>query len=281
MLTTAPLNIESLVATELPPLSSSAIRIATLAQDMNVSTRRLAATIAYDPAITARVLRAANSPLYAQEQSITALPTAVSALGSTAIHTLVMGYAASEAFSGNRHQTNIERDLWEHSVAVAVAARELISVCNMRGGDEAFLCGLLHDIGKMLLMRHDAESYEEVNRMCVTEGELLEGESNAYGYTHAQIGALVARRWNLPEEISYVIYYHHQPSQANQSMFMARVVDTADCLANRAGVGLRDESGCDLSSVESIIALNLSQEQLETVWQRTEANLDQVMHLFN
>ncbi len=204
---------------------------------------------------------------------------AVNALGNQAIHMLVVVYAASDSFSGKDRRSPTDRALWEHSVAVALAAREISSTLGMRGGEEAFLCGLLHDIGKLLLLRHDAQLYAQVAE-CDDEQEMLQREQTIYGYTHAQIGALVAKRWNLPEEVSHAIYYHHQPSSAGQAMLTASTVDVADAVSNRAGIGLRRTSEGNLSETESVIALRLSEEQLQEVWKKVEASMQEMMPLF-
>jgi putative nucleotidyltransferase with HDIG domain len=264
---------------ELPPLPSAAMRVATLAQDMNASAKQIVNVISLDPLLATRVLRAANSPLYALERRVTALPMAVSALGNQAIGFLVMVYAASDAFKNSKQQSNIERALWEHSVTVGIAAREISHVLGMRGADESFLCGLLHDIGKLLLFRSDAETYAQTFD-CRDEGELLQREQELYGYTHTQIGALAARRWELPDEIAYAIYYHHQPSDAGQSSLTARIVDVADSLANKAGIGQRHEPERDLMQTESVIALHLTEEQLETIWINTVEKSQEMSQFF-
>ena len=280
MLATAKVSIDSLVETELPPMPGSALRVAALAQDVNSSTRAVADAIGLDPVLAARILRAANSPLYALERRITSLPMAVNALGNHNIHMLVVVYGASEAFDKKRQRSPVERSLWEHSVAVGLAAREISMALGMRGGEESFICGLLHDIGKLLMLRHDPELYGQM-RTEVDEQGLLDQEQESYGFTHAQVGALVARRWSIPEEIAYAVYHHHQPSEAGQSMFMARIIDTADALANVAGVGVRGEAARDLSAAESVIALRLAEEQLTAVWERTQARLGQMLPLFD
>ena len=272
MITTARIDIDSLVETRLPMFSTSAMRVATLAQDINASTRAIADTIGYDPALAASVLRAANSPLYNAERDVTALPVAVSTLGNDAIYHLMMLHASAVAFGTRRTKT--EMILWEHSLAVGVTAREVSRALGMRGVEESFLCGLLHDIGKLLLLNHDAEGYEAVQR-CDSESQLLDREQAAYGYTHAQVGALVARRWNLPEQVSHVIYYHHQPSDGASAMLTARVVDVADSLVNCAGIGMRDESGRDLSHDESVIAFDLTAEQLDDLWQKSARKFEE------
>ena len=280
MLATAKIEINALVETELPPLPGSTLRVASLAQDPNSSTRAIASAIGSDPVLAARILRAANSPLYAMEQRVTALPTAVNALGCNTIHLLVVTYAAADTFKRKGRQLAIERRLWEHSVAVGLAARETTLALGMRSSEEAFLCGLLHDIGKLLLIRHNAELFAQVGED-LDEQEMLRREQEIYGYTHAQIGSFVARRWGLPEEIGYAINYHHYPSEADQFMFLARVVDVADALANVAGIGVRDESERDLSLAESVIALSLTEEQLKAIWERTMAHLSEISSVLN
>jgi len=179
MIASAQIDLESLIEVELPPLPRVAMRVAALTQDLDASTRRIADAIGCDPALAARVLRAANSPLFCFQRNITALPMAVSALGNETIYSLVFMSAAAEAFTKGA-RTSFEKDLWEHSVAVGFAAREIMLMLRLRGLEEGFLCGLLHDIGKLLLLRHDPSSYKELLKVG-HENELLSGELSIYG----------------------------------------------------------------------------------------------------
>jgi putative nucleotidyltransferase with HDIG domain len=273
------LDIEQLVGAELPPLPSAAMRVAALTQDLDSTSRSISEAIGADPALATRVLRAANSPLYAMERHVTALPAAVCLLGNNAIHLLVVISSAGDAFRRNGRQGPFEHALWEHSVAVGLAARETSRMLGMRGGEEAFLCGLLHDIGKLLLLRHEPEMYRQVLQ-CGAEEETLELEQELFGYTHAQVGALVARRWGLPDEISYAIFNHHQPGEAGSSVFMARVIDVADYLANAHGLGLRAEPAEGVAASESALALRLTGQQLRLIAERMQADLRLVMDTF-
>lgn len=276
---TTPIDIEAFINTDVPPLAGPALRVAALAQDTNASQRAVADAIGSDPILAARMLRAANSPLYAPERRITALQAAVGTLGNQVIYALVIVYAASDTFKQSNMRLPVERVLWEHSVAVALTSREISVALGMRGGEESFLCGLLHDIGKLFLLRHNPKLYAQVE-IIDDEQEMLMREQEIYGYTHAQVGALVAKRWNLPEEVSHAIYYHHQPSAAEQAMLMARIVDVADALVNKAGIGLRRTTESDLSETESVIALRLSDEQLQEVWRKAEISMHEMMDVF-
>jgi putative nucleotidyltransferase with HDIG domain len=280
MIATAPVDLESLVEVELPPLPGSAMRVASLTQDFNSSAREIADAIGLDPILAARILRAANSPLYSFERRVTALPMAVSAMGNKNIHLLVVTSATADAFQSKGKRSASELGLWEHSVAVGLAAREIMFMLKLRGVEEGFLCGLLHDIGKLLLLRHEKEAYQQLIKE-TQETDLLAAERALFGYTHSQVGALVTKRWNLPEAISHSIYHHHDPSQAAQSVLMARVVDVADTLANRAGLGLQPGPAGELAEMESVIALRLSEDQLKEIWEKILPSLSETFSLFS
>jgi len=280
MIVTELVDIEALVELELPPLPAVAMRVATLTQDFNSSARAIADAIGCDPALGARVLRAANSPLYYLERDVTTLTMAVNALGNENIHQLVVASAVVDAFQRRGLSSAIEASLWEHSIAVGLAAREIMSLLGLRGTEQGFICGLLHDIGKLLLLRHDAEKYRRLF-IDPSESDFLASERATFGFTHAQVGALAARRWQLPDTISQAIYHHHQPSQADAAMLVARVVDVADALANQAGLGVRGAIETELVELESVIALRLSADQLNAVWDKTQSGVAETLALFS
>lgn len=279
MFVTEKIDIDSLINTQLPVLPATAMRVATLVQDMNASTRAVADAIGNDPALAARILRIANSPIYSFERRITAIPAAVTAIGNQAIHMQVMMSATADAFDTEIQKSKVGRTIWEHSLAVGFAAKEVCFELGMRGAEEGFLCGLLHDIGKLILLRYNFELYKQIAEESI-ERDMLTQEKAYFGYTHDQIGALAARRWGLPEEISHVIFNHHQPSEASQYMLMARVVDVADLIANSKGFGLRCDFQRELLSAESVIALNLSEDQLEKIWEKTVKTLSEVTQMY-
>jgi putative nucleotidyltransferase with HDIG domain len=279
MTVVADINLNSIIKTELPPLPEFAMRVATLTRDFNASTRSIADAIGCDPILSARVLRAANSSLYCLERRVTALPMAVNALGNETIHSLVIASAASGVFNRKGRPGAVEKSLWQHSLAVGLAGRELMIILGLRGSEEAFLCGLFHDVGKLLLMRHNMQGYLQVISDTEEKG-LLAGEQAVFGYTHTHVGAIVARGWDLPEEICYAVLYHHHPGEAEQNTLLARIVDVADALANKGGVGLRPKDG-DLVVSESVIALRLSEEQLQEVWDKTSTRLAEITSVFN
>lgn len=278
--TKASIDIDALVEMELPPLPGSALRVALLSMDMSVSTTAVAEAIGCDPILATRILRAANSPLYAVERSFTSLLSAVNALGNIAINQLVIIYAVSDAFHQNAKHARFERPLWRHSVAVGVAAREISGALGLRCGEEAFLCGLLHDIGKLLLLRHNADIYAQVDE-AGDEQARESREEEIYGFTHAEVGALVANRWGLADEIGRAIFDHHLPTKDDGMPLMTLIIDAADQMTNVSGMGLRDEPTQELATPRSFDALGLSADRITEIWERAQVRMDEMMHVLS
>jgi putative nucleotidyltransferase with HDIG domain len=275
------IDFQSLIKDALPQLPSSALRVTKITQDLNAPAHALVDAIGCDPVLTARILRAANSSLYALERRVTSIPVALNALGTRAIHQLVLTYAAADAFNRNGKQTFAERSLWRHSVAVAAAAKEIcLSLRRRNESETAFLCGLLHDVGKLLLIRYDPE-YQTILDAVSDEHEMLTHEQEVYGHTHSQIGALVAHHWGLGDEITDVLFHHHHPRQSKRFSILACIVNVADHMANLALMSVRPVEQYELMTVESTVALGLSEAQLKDIWEKTEIALDEMMQLLS
>lgn len=272
-------DIESLLITKLPPSPGTMMRITTLLRDYNASMRDITQAISYEPVLVVRILRLANSPVYALERNVTSIQMAITAVGAKAVHDIVMIGLASTTFSKEIKNSQIAKKIWEHSLAVAMTARELSKVLGMRGTEEAFTCGLLHDIGKLILLSNDIEGYTSLLGY-TEESEMLKGEVELYGYNHTEVGSLIARRWNLPEEVYYSILHHHNPSQSDQGNLVTHLVDIADIMTNIKGYGLRAEEESKLEFSESVMKLGFTPAHLENAWKNAESNISEVIKTF-
>lgn len=274
------INIETLVETKLPPSPGSLMRISNLLRDYNASTRKITEAINYEPILVARILRLANSPIYSLERNVTSVQTAIDTVGTKAIYDIVLMGLASATFSKEIRNSPIAQKIWEHSLAVAMIAREVSQTLGMRGTEEAFTCGLLHDLGKIILLSNDLEGYTAIAVDC-GESELLNNETQLFGFNHAEVGSLVARRWGLPDEVCYTILHHHNPSQSDQAMLVAHIVDVSDMMANINGYGVRLEDASKLEFSESVMKLGLSEEHIANIWHRVDENISEVVRTFS
>ena len=280
MVTTDQSNLETLLKADmLPQLPGSALRVMKLAQDLESPSHTLVEAIGSDPILTARILRAVNSPMYALARHVTSLPTAVNTLGARAIQDLVMSYATADTFNRASGDSFAERSLWRHSVAVGVAAREICKTIKRRGDAEtAFLCGLLHDIGTLGMLRH-SPNFAEILESISNIEERLAFERSIFGATHEQVGALIANRWGLGNELVSVLAFHHNPRQAKHSYVLALTINAADILASANGMGLCEMPSKEIAECEPIVALGLDENKLDQIWKDTENTLDEMIQL--
>lgn len=274
------IDIETLVETKLPPSPGGIMRITTVLRDYNASTGKIAEAINFEPALVTRILRLANSPLYALEKNVATIQHAIAAVGTLVIHDIVMMELTSATFAKAIYRSAEVRKIWQHSLAVGLLSRELSRMLKNRGTEESFVCGLLHDIGKIILISHDPDAMSGVSESS-SESEMLRSEVARFGYNHAEVGALVARRWGLPDEVCLSLLNHHDPSQAEQPMIVTHIVDAADMIANSYGFGVRLEDSARLEHTESVIKLGLTPEQMEAAWVTVEQNLNEVVSAFS
>lgn len=275
-----PVDIAKLVEIRLPPSPGNIMRISGLLRDFNTSTRVLTEAISIEPVLVTRIMRLANSPVYSLSKEVISISGAIEAIGTKIIHDIVLMEMTSAAFSSYILKSAVAKKIWEHSLAVAVISRALTETLNMRGAEESFTCGLLHDIGKLILLMHDRNVYERI-AVEPNEAEMLRAEKNQYGYTHAEVGSLVARRWGLPEEVCYSILNHHNPSQSNRAVLVTHLLNVADAVANINGFGVRQEDPSILLFSESVIMLGFAENQIEAAWAKARENLGEVMKIYS
>ncbi|MBS1794943.1 MAG: HDOD domain-containing protein [Acidobacteria bacterium] len=273
------IDINQLIRLKLPPLNRTVLRVSELLRDPNVSTRKLAGVVGCDPVLAARLLKLANSCLFFRQAPVISIQQAIEAVGLKALYDIVMLGAMADGFAKEISNTVYGRQIWEHSIVVALIAREISGILGLRGTEEAFLCGLLHDIGKILLLKGETEKFESILD-ATTEAGMLKGEEGAFGLTHAEVGAFVTHKWELPEVVTSVIMNHHRPRFATISTVTTYVVNAADQVANLHGYGLRLDSREDVLISDSVQKLRLSEEHLETAWGNIQNSLLEVLATF-
>lgn len=273
------IDISQMIKTKLPPLPGSTLRVLELIRDINASTRQMAGAVEMDPSLSARLLRMANSPIYSRQKNVSSIYQAIDVVGTKSLYDIVMMGMTSDVFAKEIRSSVIGRTIWEHSLAVALLARELSRMLGMRGTDEVFICGLLHDIGKIMLLRADVETYSKILDY-KTEADMLDWEKETFGCDHAEIGALVAQGWRLPEDVCQSIRHHHNASHTVQHLFITHLINIANLVANYNGYGLRLGEESEMLNSESTLLLHLNLETLHQGWENIQENLEEVTGSF-
>jgi len=249
----------------LPPLPTSAMRVISLTKNSGTSIKDLETVIGQDPALTAGILRQANSAYYGYVRRISSLQEAIVLLGFQVIQGLAMASAVAPLLKTKLVGYEIEQEgLWKHSILTGMAAKRLCQHCKLPYAEVAFTAGLLHDIGKMIISIYVQEvgAYllEKVNEAKLS---YVEVEEKVIGYNHATVGGFLAKTWNLPKDLVEAISYHHSPSNAPTYGELASVVHVANGLASILGVGGGVDSFLNPIQQEALDTLNLKETHLE------------------
>ncbi len=214
-----------------------------------ISAADIGRIISRDPAIATKVLRLANSAYYGLRNKVTTITHAVTMLGFNIIRNLVMTATVFDASPKGDISGLFEAEkFWHHSLGVAIAARTVAKeafIHAARRNDDFFICGLLHDLGKIILRQHLQAKFQDALALSRDRAiPLFEAEKRLVGCTHADVGGLLAKRWNLSREIMFAVGFHHKPLDAPEDYVQyTATIHLADIIsrAKRVGVG----GGCD------------------------------------
>lgn len=252
---------------DLPPLPTSALRVLDLLKRPDTNARDLELVIGQDPALTAGILRQANSAFYGYARRISSLQDAIVILGFKIIQSLAMTAAVAPLLKTPILGYEIEQDgLWKHSILTGIAAKSICKKLKLPDGDTAFTAGLLHDIGKIVISIYIQQvgSYL-VDRVSIAQLSYADLEERVIGFSHATVGGFMAKEWNLPDDLVEGISYHHSPLNAQNSIQLACVVHIANALASMLGVGGGVDSFLNPVQQEVLDRLGIKDSDLDNI----------------
>jgi len=200
---------------KLPSLPGVALRVIELTSDDNVNMKDLAKAIESDQALAARILRTVNSAFYGLSKPCSTLTHAQSLLGLNAVKTLALGFTLVETLKGQFDEDFDYVDYWRRQVFTAVGAKAVASHTRCCEVEEAFLGGLLQDIGMIAMSKAIGKEYNRlVNASAGDHHVLVRKEIEQFELQHPDVGAMLAERWKLPFALVAPIKYHERPTAA-------------------------------------------------------------------
>ncbi len=194
------------------------------------SIRQLSRIISKDLSITTEILKMVNSAYYGFPSQITTINQAMALLGLENVRGVIFGAATKPMLT-----TYSGRTLWVHSIRCAVGCQMLSKGLGMGNPDEAFVVGLLHDVGKTVMEIYDRNRMKELSRLVNMGADQLYMEQTLFGFLHTEAGAALASKWKLPNVIIDCIRYHHNP-QDTDDIPLAQIVYVANCLTQEKEV---------------------------------------------
>lgn len=226
-------------ARKLPPFPDVVWKVMPLIQRM-APVSEIESVIKYDPIITARVLAYSQSPHFSRRHAVRSLRDAIVSLGEHQLVQVIVTACSERYYAG---QTSAgydlrEGELWEHAVGTAL----MTEIVGRRLGQEnlftAYTAALLHDIGKIVLSGYVESTFESILSLVKQKGmRFLDAERQVLGIDHQQLGVLIAERWNLPQEVSTAIGFHHSPQQAQDNRDLVALVYVSNRMVSALGIG--------------------------------------------
>lgn len=251
---------------ELPPMPATAAEVMDLCQQETTDAAKISAVIHRDQTIASNVLRVANSAAYVGQVPCASLQQAVSRLGMQLITEIAMAVSVRGRMFDNPTCAELLADLWKHSVLTGFYTKEIARM-RRRNVEIAFLCGLLHDVGKAVLLNN-------VDRVLGKQemGLPVDVLNAAVHEQHVAAGVLLAREWKLPDQIKEAIACHHAPAEAESFADMAMTVNLADHLGHfvmptALAKPLPEE---ELRALDVLVGLNLYSDQLDELLAKKE-----------
>jgi HD-like signal output (HDOD) protein len=195
---------------EIPTVPAIAAQVIHAIESPELGADALAAIIEPDQGISARLLKTANSSLYGLSRRVHSLQSAVLLLGFAQVRDIVLASSTRHLY---KRFGPVERGLWVHSVAMAVATRQIAMALAPAEKETAYLAGQMHDIGQVVMNNLHAEAFAEALLGAKTAGS-CPAEQAVFGFSHADVGALLASRWRMPPAVEAACFYHHDLAKA-------------------------------------------------------------------
>jgi len=251
--------------TQLPTLSVVLDNILQIASDDRTSARDLAEFIQQDQAITHKILRLANSAYYGLARKVDSITRAITIIGFNEVVGLTLGMGMFSTLGHRTRQSGLDmRGLWIHSIACGSACRILGTRMGHEEPNRLFICGLLHDTGKVLLAAYFSDEYQCVlNEAADNETALHLVERDRLGLDHAEVGGLLMEQWHFPPSLVLPCRHHHDDSECPQALLQdTAVVAVGNAVAEKAEIGQSGNPGTN-QACRGLERLGLSSANLD------------------
>jgi HD-like signal output (HDOD) protein len=262
----------------LPTLPHIASRLMRIVNAPATSANTVAAVVAQDVSLSAKVLRLANSAFYGIPKSINTLNSAVVILGFKIIETMVLSLTVFDMFAGGGGGAALfdRKAFWRHSLRCGVTSR-LLAFRRRKifalDPEEAFCAGLLHDIGKIVMEQYlNADFHKALHHARMYDISSFEAEKAVLGYTHCDVASWLTGAWSLPDEIVQPLVCHHEPDEAEPCAEAVIICHVADTVSKIEGESLPEDAVGRLEP--KLTALGLSARDLTDIYQEIPSEME-------
>ena len=268
---------------DLPTLPRTVLKITALVNDPQASAKDLAGVITDDQVLTARLLRLVNSSFYGFPQKIATVTNAIVLLGFDTIRNLLLTTSIFGVFSRKANMDGRQLEsYWDHSLGCAVGAKIIGNIMKYENEEELFVAALLHDIGKIVEILFIPEDFEKIKSLAESDKLLMiQAEEKILGFNHADVGELLAGKWNLPEKLSQIIAHHHNPSASKLFFKEATIIHFADILCRTLDLGSGGDNMIPSLDYPAWMQLGIRETDIRRIMEKMEIEFQVLKGLFD
>lgn len=248
---------------ELPVLPATTQRVLGLMSDPDVSIEKIKRLVSTDPGLTAKILKVANSAFYGSYRNIQNLSQAILRLGLNAVRNIVIATSMKNVYK--RFGLG-EKLIWEQMIGSALAASIIARHVRLVDPEDAFIGGLLHDIGKVVINNEFPDKFARIMERVYNDQVTFEtAEKEVFEFTQREVGAIVVKKWGFPENLEFLIkYFDDQESLARdkQLSHLGSIIALSDRMCQKFGMGWRNAGGNEVSFGNLPEVLGIGEDQL-------------------
>lgn len=275
------LDAERIVANVLKvaALPAVALKFSEAIKDPLTSNQDLENIVSEDSALAAKVLMISNSSLFNFPSKIDTISKAITIIGHKQMSQIILSCSIVKMFKDIPHDVIDMELFWRHSIAVATTSRILAAYRHEQNIEKFFTAGLLHDVGKLIIFVEAPKYANEIFNKCTETNELMyKVEKEVLGFDHAKLGAMLLKKWKLPEDIVSAVYYHHMPTVSSGDIIGPAIVHIADIISNALQLGLSGEKFVPGLNTKAWEALGLEIEVLSSIIEQLHVQHDEAVN---
>lgn len=252
----------------LPTLPGIVIKLTKMAEDPDTTTEQMGKVISKDHILAAKLLKLVNSAFYGFPQRVSSLNSAIILLGFNVIKSLIISASIFEVMEAQ------DVELWEHSLGCAVVCNVLAKRLGVSDPEEISTAGLIHDIGKVAIKMELPEEYDLIGK-AVSRHKVPRrvAEQKVLGFSHADVGGWLAKRWNLPEKLAEPVSCHHDPRLAKQEQLAAAIIHFGDIMIRGLGYGHAEDIWVPELNNRAWRLLDLAPQDIDEVFTEVQEKL--------
>jgi two-component system, cell cycle response regulator len=267
--------------TNLPSLPAVAVQVLDLTQRPQIDTQEIARVISKDPALTTKLLRVVNSSFYGCSQAISTVNQALVILGLQSVKTLVLGFSLATDLAQRKSKGFNHLLYWKRSICAATAAKTIANKIKMVQHDEAFLIGLLMDIGMLVLEGVIGDQYGQLCRTSATHADLIDAERRELCMTHADVAGILAHQWNLPPVLATPIAFSHNPEGVSDPA-LKRMIEVVELAGQCGDVFVAEDAAGPISTVRKAFTAryNIPESECDAMLAEIGSRTKEMANLF-